>query len=246
MKLIAPLPWVLKGLVDQAEVEKALQARHLVVVVPSRSAPLGAASSAKTQSKGKGKGGSFKSSVGSRPSFSQAVSSAEATQPYCPTIFSSLAEAGGRKRKKGIKGSKFTEVSVMLQLRLGRLRGWEVAWPASSSACKTVHKGLPWPWIWHPPLQLPPSHIRVTQAVAAHFQEMLPDRVVEWVSCWVFLSRMFTVSKNDSSETRLVVDLSHLNHFIATMRFRMLKVLHVRAALRRGSWITVVNFKSAY
>ena len=60
-----------------------------------------------------------------------------------------------------------------------------------------------------------------------------------------FFSRYFLVPKRDDS-FRPILDLRHLNKFIAYRRFRMVTLERILPLLQQGDWFVVIDLSDAY
>ena len=60
-----------------------------------------------------------------------------------------------------------------------------------------------------------------------------------------FYSRLFVVWKTSGS-WRPVIDLSHLNRFVATSHFQMETIQSVLLSVRQGDWMASIDLKEAY
>ena len=70
--------------------------------------------------------------------------------------------------------------------------------------------------------------------------------MVEPAPSRVFLNRLFEVPKRDSSKMRLVLDVSSLNQYIPTYKFKMTTITTVRETLRPGYFMASIDLKDAY
>jgi hypothetical protein len=78
-------------------------------------------------------------------------------------------------------------------------------------------------------------------------------RVLSWVQCrwWRttpppgFYSHVFLVPKK-SGEWRLIIDLSHLNHFLRVPRFKMETTRSVATAIQPKDWAVSLDLRDAY
>lgn len=61
-----------------------------------------------------------------------------------------------------------------------------------------------------------------------------------------FCCEKFTVPKQNSTTLLLVVDVSHLNHFIAPYWFHMLTVAQVHLCCHLGAWFMTLNLEKAH
>ena len=60
-----------------------------------------------------------------------------------------------------------------------------------------------------------------------------------------FFNRLFLVPKPNNT-WRLILDLSHLNPFLKTEKFKMETPETIRTSLQGGEWVTSIDFKDAY
>ena len=60
-----------------------------------------------------------------------------------------------------------------------------------------------------------------------------------------FFNRLFLVPKPDN-KWRSILDLSNLNLFLKTKKFKMETPETIRASLQRGEWVTSIDFKDTY
>ena len=60
-----------------------------------------------------------------------------------------------------------------------------------------------------------------------------------------YYSRMFVVTKATGG-WRPIIDLSHLNKYVAVSKFRMETVQSVLSSVRRGDWMISIDLKDAY
>ena len=77
-------------------------------------------------------------------------------------------------------------------------------------------------------------------------QSLKKKRVIERAKLVLFQSRIFTVPKKDSTEERLILDLSLLNTFIKRPRFKMLTLKEIKLILPKGYWTTSLDLKDGY
>ncbi|MEL7196639.1 MAG: reverse transcriptase domain-containing protein, partial [Bacteroidota bacterium] len=59
-------------------------------------------------------------------------------------------------------------------------------------------------------------------------------------------NRLFTVPKKDTTELRVILDLSALNKFILCMTFKMTTISHVRNILPNQAWTCSIDLKDAF
>ena len=60
-----------------------------------------------------------------------------------------------------------------------------------------------------------------------------------------FFNRLFLVPKPDN-KWRPILDLSNLNPFLKTEKFKMETLETIRTSLQKGEWVTSIDFKDAY
>ena len=60
-----------------------------------------------------------------------------------------------------------------------------------------------------------------------------------------FFNRLFLVPKRDN-KWRPILDLSNLNPFLKTDKFKMETPETIRTSLQQGEWVTSIDFKDAY
>ena len=131
--------------------------------------------------------------------------------------------------------------------RRGRLWGWQARWPKGWPR-RVVKRGLKWEWSpdGPPPLRRRRPHRNTPRSILHRVQDLLRDDVIEPASSYIFLNRLFEVPKKDSPTPRLVLDVSALNKYIPTYKFRMTSTKTVRQTLRRGWYMASIDLKDAY
>ena len=107
----------------------------------------------------------------------------------------------------------------------------------------------------HPPLLEPTQALKVSHShkpLCQSSQEQLPVRSIATAyrqkCCGTslgFFNRLFLVPK-PNNKWRPILDLSKLNLFLKTEKFRMGTPETIRTSLRQGEWVTSVDFKDAY
>lgn len=111
-----------------------------------------------------------------------------------------------------------------------------------------VSQGLKWKWAPHGPPHLKRRRPlrRTPQSILDRVHDLLQEDVIEIAGPIIFMNRLFEVPKRDSNTTRLVLDVSALNTFIPTYKFRMTTVRTVRQTLRHGNYLASIDLKDAY
>ena len=111
-----------------------------------------------------------------------------------------------------------------------------------------MKKGLGWKWgpLGPPPLRRRAPHRSIPPSIQSRVAELLADEVVEPAPPHVFLNRLFEVPKRDSPKTRLVLDVSNLNHHIPPYRFKMTTISTVRETLRPHWYLASIDLRDAY
>ena len=126
----------------------------------------------------------------------------------------------------------------------GRLLYFRAAWEGAAFE-SVVKKGLS--WSWHktpPPVQiLDQASSRVSDKI---LKVLRKKRVIEKAKVVRFQSRIFTVPKKNSTEERLILDLSILNTFIKRPHFKMLTIKEIKMILPRNYWTTSLDLKDGY
>ena len=78
--------------------------------------------------------------------------------------------------------------------------------------------------------------------------QLIDKNAVELVQNHTFLgffNRLFLVPK-PNNKWRPILDLSHLNLFLKTEKFKMETPETIRTSLKQGEWVTSIDFKDAY
>ena len=111
-----------------------------------------------------------------------------------------------------------------------------------------MRRGLRWPWIGGvaPPLHGPHGRPSPSHSLTVRVRELLQQNIIEQAHGGVFLNSLFDFPKRESTDSRLVPDLSFLNKHILTFKFGMLSVARVRLALSKGCALASVILKDAY
>ena len=106
-------------------------------------------------------------------------------------------------------------------------------------------KGLSWTWHKIPPLAqiLDQASSRVSNKI---LNVLRRKRVIEKAKIVKFQSRIFTVPKKNSTEERLILDLSILNKYISRPRFKMLTIREIKLILPKNCWTTSIDLKDGY
>ena len=111
----------------------------------------------------------------------------------------------------------------------------------------------------HPPLPVPtiPDKVPISRKLLCQSsQEQLPVRgitsaygqkrcLVQNQTSLGFFNRLFLVPKPNNS-WRPILDLSKLNLFLKTEKFKMETPETIRTSLQQGEWVTSVDFRDAY
>ena len=89
-------------------------------------------------------------------------------------------------------------------------------------------------------------HRNLKQLEALH--QLMDKNAIELVHKKVslgFFNRLFLVPKPDN-KWRPILDLSNLNFFLKTEKFKMETPETIRTSLKKGEWVTSIDFKDAY
>lgn len=126
----------------------------------------------------------------------------------------------------------------------GRLFRFRTAWKGAHYE-SVVKQGLSWTWNE----TLPPPEI-IEQESSPEMDGMLVKlrrkRVIEEAKILRWQSRLFTVPKKDSTEDRLIIDLSILNGYIKSETFKMLTLQEVKQLLPKGYWTVSIDLKDGF
>ena len=111
-----------------------------------------------------------------------------------------------------------------------------------------MRRGLRWTWGPQGPPQLRRRrpHRAIPLSIQARISELLLEGVVEPAPPRVFLNRLFEVPKRDSEKMRLVLDVSPLNKYIPTYKFKMTTISTVRETLLPDCFMASIDLKDAY
>ena len=126
----------------------------------------------------------------------------------------------------------------------GRLFCFRTAWKGAHFE-SVIKKGLSWSWEGTPP-PLKLINQESSPAINRILATLRRKRVIERAKIVLFQSRIFTVPKRESTEERLILDLSILNTFIKRPRFKMLTLREIKLLLPRGFWTTSLDVKDGY
>ena len=126
----------------------------------------------------------------------------------------------------------------------GRLQRFKRAWKGSS-VDRIISRGLIWLWARRPPpLQTLSQH--TSSAIDIAIRKMYKKKVIMKAKRILFQSRLFTVPKRDSTEERLILDLSCLNGYIHCPTFKMLTLKDISAILPPGYWTVSLDLKDGF
>ena len=126
----------------------------------------------------------------------------------------------------------------------GRLLSFRAAWKGAHFE-SVVYQGLSWSWLKAPP----PTRILDQDSPRVSDKTLIvmrKKRVIEKAKVIKFQSRIFTVPKKNSTEERLILDLSTLNTYISRPRFKMLTMKEIKQILPKNFWTTSIDLKDGY
>ena len=111
-----------------------------------------------------------------------------------------------------------------------------------------MRRGLWWIWgpLGPPPLRRPRPHRPTRPSIQGRLVELLADDVVEAAPPHVFLIRLSEVPRRDSPRTKLVLDVSNLNHHFPPYRFKMTTISTVKETLRPHWYLASLDLEDAY
>ena len=144
-----------------------------------------------------------------------------------------------QKKNHRIKKNDLSHISVG-----GRLFRFRKTWKGAAHE-SIITKGLTWSWVGHPP---PPKELqqRTSQEMDQQVKKLYRLKVIEKTDYIKWQSRLFMVPKKDSSEGRLIIDLSELNAYIKCPKFKMLTMNQIRLLLPKTFWTASLDLKDGY
>ena len=75
---------------------------------------------------------------------------------------------------------------------------------------------------------------------------MRNQRVIQRIRFLKFTSKLFSIPKRDSTESRTILDLSDLNEFIQNSSFKMLTMKEIKLLLPKGYWTVSLDLKDGF
>ena len=148
--------------------------------------------------------------------------------------------------------------NAALNLPVGaRLQNFWTVWSQMGAGPKVVQilkQGYTLPFQNRPKLSRVPTvvssyaNLHRNSYLLEALQQLVDKNAVERVhnqTSLGFFNRLFLVPK-PNNKWRPILDLSKLNPFLKTEKFRMETPETIRTSLQRGEWITSVDFKDAY
>ena len=149
--------------------------------------------------------------------------------------------------------------NAALNLPVGaRLQNFWTVWSQMGAGPKVVQilkQGYTLPFQNRPKLSRVPTvvssyaNLHRNSYLLEALQQLVDKNAVERVhnqkASLGFFNRLFLVPK-PNNKWRPILDLSKLNPFLKTEKFRMETPETIRTSLQRGEWITSVDFKDAY
>lgn len=91
-----------------------------------------------------------------------------------------------------------------------------------------------------------PVHSKaLSQEICSLLEKGAIERVHPNIQRDSFYSTYFHISKKDGG-VRPVLNLRHLNMFLKTLPFRMLRAANILRSVKREDWFTSINLKDAY
>ena len=75
---------------------------------------------------------------------------------------------------------------------------------------------------------------------------MRRQRVIQRIRFLKFTSKLFSVPKKDSSESRTILDLLDLIEFIKNTSFKILTMKEIRLLLPKGYWTVSLDLKDKF
>ena len=148
--------------------------------------------------------------------------------------------------------------NAALNLPVGaRLQNFWTVWSQMGAGPKVVQilkQGYTLPFQNRPKLSRVPTvvssyaNLHRNSYLLEALQQLIDKNAVERVhnqTSLGFFNRLFLVPK-PNNKWRPILDLSKLNPFLKTEKFRMETPETIRTSLQRGEWVTSVDFKDAY
>ena len=90
----------------------------------------------------------------------------------------------------------------------------------------------------------PHRNLKLLEALHQLMDKNAIELVHKQTSLW-FFNRLLLVPKPDN-KWRPILDLSNLNPFVRTEKFKMETPETIRTSLQQGEWVTSIDFKDAY
>ena len=139
-----------------------------------------------------------------------------------------------------------TKTNDLLKLPVGgRLFKFRATWRGAAYE-SLITKGLSWTWEKDPP-SLKRLQQRPSKKMDKKLKKLHRWRVIEKAKLKIkWQSRLFMIPKKESSEDRLIVDLSRLNKYIKCPKFKMLTMEQVRLLLPKNFWTASLDLKDGY
>ena len=129
----------------------------------------------------------------------------------------------------------------------GRLTHFREAWIASPWALGVVSQGLGWRWSRKSPFKRKRPFLQPRSAeLDEYVSKMLSKDTIERCHFLAFQGRLFSVPKKDSSERRIILDLSALNKSIPCPKFKMTTIAQIRSSLPKGGVTCSLDLRDAY
>ena len=119
-----------------------------------------------------------------------------------------------------------------------------MAWKGATHE-SIVRLGLSWQWKAAPP-SLKSLYQKPSPILDKYITELLHKKVVEKVFKIKWQSRLFSVPKKESTERRVILDLSEINQYIKCPTFKMLTLKEVKVLLPKNYWTTSIDLKDGY